>query len=439
MSKKSIIFVLFGATGDLAVKKIFPALQALTDEGGLGATPHIIAVSRRDWTDAHLHTFLKEKNASLGADFLKHVSYANVDIEKGEGFDGLVTIVKKLQKGASESEVVYYTSLAPTHQEKAIMGLKEAGLLARPKGGADAVSDRPRLLIEKPFGTDLKTAKKLDKMLLAFLEEDQIFRVDHYLAKDTMLGIMNLREKTPEFLDVISAATVESIRVRIFEEKGIDSRGASYDGVGAFRDVGQNHLLEMLAVVAADLPKKVGRGGFDWAAARTAVFEALMPPTKTCDLSRRGQYEGYAKETGVKPGSETETAFEVITSLSSGRLKGAQLILEAGKKMGVSEAVIEVTFKESSELPHSMTFSIQPEQEIIVENADGSKDVFDIAKTRDAYGNLIMDAVLGASRSFVGSKEIEALWSYADRVVACWSKVPLETYSSSKPFISLVK
>jgi glucose-6-phosphate 1-dehydrogenase len=163
--------------------------------------------------------------------------------------------------------------------------------------------------------------------------------------------------------------------------------------------------------------------------------ERLSPPAKTCDESRRGQYEEYARERGVKLGSQTETAFEIRTSLSSGKLKGVELVLESGKKMLSYEAFVRIVFKDISGIPKSMKFSLQPRQEIAIENRDGNSDIFEIPVTGDAYANVIRCALQGEEREFVGPEEIEALWAYADRVVDCWSRVPLEIYSDKKPFL----
>lgn len=439
---RPVIFVLFGATGDLAVKKIFPALAALAAEGKLGSAHQVVAVSRREWTDVDFHAFLAEKSdAKLDPDFLSCVSYVRADVERCIGFDDLAAAVKKLQAAMPDAEVLYYASLAPVHQRGMIESLKKAKLLER-SGPHSGAKDLPKLLLEKPFGTDLKSARALDKLLLSFLREDQIYRVDHYLGKDTVRAIMDLRENTPHFLDVVSRENVASIRVRIFEQKGIDGRGASYDSVGAFRDVGQNHILEMLAVLIAELPKARNANralAVNWNAARAKALARLAPPAKTCALSRRGQYEGYLSEANVEPDSETETAFEVITNLSSGKLKGVPILLEAGKKMPRSEAFVEIAFKEVSDLPVRMTFRVQQDQDILIENRDGSVDAFEIPKTRDAYGNVILAALEGSLRGFAGADEIEALWSYADRIVACWSKVPLEVYGPTKPLRSLIQ
>ena len=412
---KPIIFVLFGATGDLALRKIFPAIETLYDEGIFGAEPNIIAVSRRDWDTSQLlsHAGISEKN------FTKIVSYSKVDIEHGIGYADLYKKIEKLKEKNPNSQVMIYLSLAPRHQSNVIESLAREKILSR----GDV-----KLLMEKPFGTDEKSAHELDKLLVSLIDENQIYRIDHYLGKDTIMAIMDMHDKTAEFSKIMSRENVNSIRIRLWEEKGIDGRGASYDHVGAFRDVGQNHMLEMFAVLAADVPHE------SWHDARTHVLKHLTPPAQTCELSDRGQYENYTKEVGVAIGSQTETAFEVTTSLSAGKLANVPIILQSGKKMPASEVFIEIIFKDIIGIPKRMIFYVQPQQEIITEYIDGKKDIFKIPKTNDAYANIIKAAILGQSREFVGRQEIEALWRYADHVVACWGKVPLRIYNNEKPF-----
>ncbi len=417
------VFILFGATGDLALKKIFPALDALYKTDAKEKLSHVIAVSRRDWNSSDFHSHIRTSAKGLSEEFINKIEYSKVDIDHGTGFVELSRTVTALQKEGTE--IIIYLSLAPRYQASVVRSLFDSKILTKGKG---------KLLIEKPFGTDEKTAKELDKLLLGKINDSQVYRVDHYLGKDTIRAIMDLHENTRDFDKLISKESVESIHVRLFESKGIDGRGASYDGVGAFRDVGQNHMLEMLAVVAAELGKGKDKGKM-WQKARAHVFKHLSPPAKTCDESRRAQYEGYQDEKGVPAGSQTETAFEIRTSLASGKLKGTLLVLESGKKMPSSEAFIKVFFKEVSGIPKSMTFSVQPLQEIVIENRNGHIDTFEIPFTADAYANVISCALVGNEREFVGSEEIEALWAYADRVVGCWDKVPLEIYSEKKPFL----
>lgn len=421
--KKDLLFVLFGATGDLAAKKILPSIEALMNAGEIGGGSRVVAVSRRDWTDRDYLDFLcKERGSVCDPKFGSRVSYAKVDIALGTGHKELKEKLDVIMSERPNTELLVYFSLAPDLYVTAFKDLVEAGILS--------VGSRGKLMIEKPFGTDQKSACALDKLLLSKLDESQILRVDHYLGKDTVRAMMDIHEGASHMSELISSDAVASIRVRLFETKGIDGRGASYDGVGAFRDVGQNHMLEILAALCADIDMAES-----WQEARAKLVERLVAPIKTCELSRRGQYEGYDQEKGVKGSSQTETAFHIETTLKSGKLKGVPLYLESGKKMPSSEAYAEIVFKEVSGLPKKMVFSIQPEQKISIENRDGSIEEFEVPKTFDAYGNIILAALNGREREFVGREEIEALWGYADHVVACWGKVPLEMYSDQKPFL----
>lgn len=431
IKRRPIIFVLFGATGDLAVRKIFPALKTLHTAGVFPPDSRIIAVSRRDWDDTR---FLSHIGAESG-DFAKLVSYSRVDIDHGMGYGELHGEIESLKRKNQKAEVIVYLSLAPRYQAQVTEALAREKIIVR--GGG-------KLLIEKPFGTDEKSAKNLDKLISSFLNENQVYRVDHYLGKDTVMAIMNLHESTENFSLLLSKKNISSIRVRLFETRGVEERGASYDHVGAFRDVGQNHMLMMLATLTADVSEK------SWQIARADVLKRLAPPAKTCELSHRGQYEGYRDEIGVKLDSEIETAFEITTSLSAGKLAGVPLILEAGKKMPVSEVFMEIKFKKTAGLPRKMLFNVQPSREVLIEYAGdsgrgsgesdggdnvGRRAVFEIPGTGDAYANVIEAAISGRSHEFVGREEIEALWRYSDHVVACWDRVPLQIYGENKPFL----
>ncbi|MFA6158832.1 MAG: hypothetical protein WC763_04420 [Candidatus Paceibacterota bacterium] len=423
---KPSTFILFGSTGDLAVKKIFPALEALFLAGNPDMPTKIIAVSRREWGVADFLAFLSESRAVDGrgvpydAGFLALIEYAKVDIADHSGYEALEAMV--------EGEATAYLSLAPQHHKAVIENLREENIISQGRG---------KLLIEKPFGIDEESAFALNDLLFEVMNEDQVYRIDHYLGKDALRALMDIHEKTPEFDAMLVSENVASIRVSMLEGIGIFGRGASYDGVGAFRDIGQNHVLEMLAVLVADVPELTtdAARGHMWQVARAAVLGRLASPRDTCELLRRGQYEGYLSEVGVNPGSETETAFEVITSFSSGRLAGVPLTLQGGKRMGSSEVEMEIIFKERTELPRSIVVHVQPTQQIVTTEQDGSVETFVIPKTGDAYANVLADAFAGRARDFVGAEEIQYLWRYTDRVVGCWEKVPLESYGEERPFL----
>lgn len=401
--------MLFGATGDLAVQKLFPALYSLYKSGELKTCSKIIAVSRRPWSTVDFLSFLSsQKGPSYEESFLKLIQYTKVEIDGDEGYDELGDII--------EGEPIIYLSLAPHNHSKVIKSLKRAKILKNGKG---------KLLIEKPFGTDEKSAKVLNNLVDGFLKENQIYRVDHYLGKATVRATMRLHRLTPGLEALIDKDHVASIRVRFFELSGVNGRGASYDTVGAFRDVGQNHVLEMLATLAASGKHRKPR---------TKILESLAPASKTCGLLRRGQHAGYKKEPKVNPDSNTETAFEAIMSPTHGALEGVMVTLEGGKYMPKSEVFTEVTFKDFSDLPRSMIFSVRPKEEIVIIERDGTRDVFSIADGRDAYENVIADAILGRMDFFVGRDEVEALWRYADQVTSCFKEIPLQMYDNEHHF-----
>lgn len=375
--------MLFGATGDLAQKKILPALQAISAEGVFSVNSRIVGVSRRDWDDAGFIQHLSKSLAvPLRPDFEKKLAYAKINLDTNEGYVALADRILSLKKDMPHAEVLIYLSLAPQYHPIALQSLLKVGLVGK---------DSTKLLLEKPFGTSEKTAHALNDLLAQHLDERHVYRIDHYLSKAGAERMMTHVRKAQE---------IKSVRVLLLEEKGIDGRGESYDGVGAFRDVGQNHMLEMVAIALADTHSG------DWQAARASVIRRLVPPEKTCIDFRRGQYVGYLSEKGVKPGSETETAFKVVTMLDK-----VLITLESGKAMNRSEASVTITYR------------------------DGRVEVFDFRSGTDAYETMIKAALVGSMKEFVGKEEVIALWNYADHAFACWDRVPLEIYSAEKPFL----
>ncbi len=382
-TQQDVIFILFGATGDLAQKKIIPALSQLCEANVFSDNSRIITVSRRDWDSSQFVEFAQRSvSQKLSPALVSKVSYTKVDIDAGVGYGELADLVSRYTKNMPDTQVVMYLSLAPHYHASVIEQLSRANLLIRSK---------TKLLIEKPFGTDGGTARSLNTLLESYLDENDIYRIDHYLSKGAAQNIMN---------GVCSQKTISSITARLCEQKGIDGRGESYDPVGAFRDVGQNHMLEMAALALA--AKTTG----DWQKARAEALIKLVPPKNTCADFRRGQYEGYHAEKGVAQGSQTETAFKVVTYA-----QGTHVELIGGKQMSKNEVSLTITY------------------------TDGSSDYFDFSTGPDAYQTMIRAGLAGSRREFVGKEEAFALWSYADRARECWSEVPLEIYSKERPFL----
>ena len=399
--KYKTVFVILGATGDLSTGKIIPALFELRKKmAHFGARSpseahkrqdvpfSVVAVSRRPWSDDDFRDFLgREKYDN---DFLQSVHYKTVFFDTCVGSSELKDFLREI--GGKKTKYIFYVSMAPTLYDTALRCMKKNKLLS--------VGDS-KILVEKPFGLDLKSSKKLNALALSFLEHKQIYRVDHYLGKEALRALTEVQEKSDTLSRIISNKTVASIRVKIFEDFGVKDRGASYDSVGAFRDVGQNHILQMLSVVSVKPPRATAPAS--WHSARAKVVEALeISKIKI----RRGQYFGYTKEKNVAKDSKTETFFSLQTYFKSGKLAGVPVVLESGKKMSTREASITVEFKNG--------------------------ETFDILVEGEAYEHILEAAVADKRELFVGSREIFAAWKFVDVVAKKFSKIPLEIYKPGK-------
>lgn len=418
MARQGLNFVVFGATGDLAVKKIFPALSWLLKDGVLPEQSRIIAVSRRDWDTAAFRSFLYESDSLVSKELLETIEYVDVDFDVRRGYDNL----KKKIDETNSNQTIIYLSLSPFWFKTVIDDLKNAAILE--KGDT-------KILLEKPFGTDTVSANELNEQLLAFLDASQIYRVDHYLGKETIQALMDEHERSPKLRQILSNKTLARVIVELSETKGIDGR-ASYDPVGAFRDVAQNHMLEMLAVLLAEYPRSHQENA--WPNARAEVIDSLAQPTKESVFIRRGQYLDYLSERGVAQNSNTETAFELKTVFAKGELAGVEVVLKSGKKLSRNYAGISLTFLPIGNLPQEIRFEIQPKAQLVIRQKDGHETFIDLEKNQDAYQNVITDAITGEARRFVGEKEVLAAWRYTDSVLPILRATSVEKYSSETPF-----
>jgi glucose-6-phosphate 1-dehydrogenase len=301
--------------------------------------------------------------------------------------------------------------------------------------------------VEKPFGRDLDHAHYLEDKLSVLFREEQIYRIDHYLAKDALQNILAFRFSNSIFEDNWNREYVEAVYIKVFENIDVRNRGAFFDGVGALRDVGQNHMLQMLALIAMDKPET-----FDAAAMRTArarVLGALRLPTQA-DVDTtlfRGQYEGYRATPNVDPASVTETYFAIKTFVDLPAWKDVPFYLEHGKAMEESRAEITVRFRSPKtcvcgtgtphEHPNFVRFTVSPHQKITIRfwvRKPGSKYdlapndlVFDRHSTlpegstlAEAYEEVLFDGICGDQTLFVSSAEQEAAWTYVTTILKLW-------------------
>ncbi len=451
------IFVVLGATGDLMTKKIVPALFSLHEKKKLPPKFRLLGVSRREWADGdfrdHVRSILdvkapRAKTAAVES-FLKLAAYHKLTFHERHDYEALKVALRNIDdRWGVCTNKLFYLSVPPQFYDVILENLHASGL-TEPCGPEEGWT---RVIIEKPFGNDEKTGKALDARLTKLFKEEQIFRVDHYLGKEMLQNILAFRFKNDLFEGEWNRHFVESIRIRLFESLGVEDRGGFYDGVGALRDVGQNHLLQMLALVTMERPENDSADAIR--AARAALLDTLATPSmkEATERSFRAQYEGYRKVKGVAAESETETYFRITGCLVGDRWSEVPIVMEAGKRMGAARKEIEVVLRGGK---NRIVIRLEPKEGIQIifsakkhgfdfETEERSLE-FDFRETQaiheqytEEYQKLILDCVVGDQTLFVSSEEIAAMWRFTDPFIAAWKKelVPLRRYAPDSPLIA---
>jgi len=462
------VFVILGATGDLIAKKIVPALFELYKAKRLPKRLSIIGFSRRDLTDEvfrkHVAHIIKEKGVNsdrkLTEVFLKLFSYQQGRFESLSDYKKLAKILGRIDdEWRVYSNKLFYLAVPPKHYKTIFTNLSKAGLTEPYSPEEARLPDGQgwtRVLVEKPFGQDLKTAEELDVMLGNLFREEQIYRIDHYLGKEMLQNILTFRFSNNIFEQSWSNKFIEKIEIRLLETGGVETRGAFYDGVGALRDVGQNHLLQMLALITMQAPESFS--GEPVRRERAEIL-ATLKVAKNPEIKKssyRAQYEGYRDIEGVDKNSKTETYFKIQGFLDSPRWRGVPVAFESGKRMNKQIKEIAVTFKHPTPClcqpgtPHTyrnrVIFALEPKEEIrlelwskkpgfalVVEKKEFSLPYRSPKKKRqytEEYEKLLLDSFLGDQTSFISTDEVSAMWRFIDQIISAWRKdaVPLESY-----------
>lgn len=460
MEQKNIptILVILGVTGDLAAKKIIPALFNLYEKEQLPKLFSIVGYGRRPWKDSDVQAYVLEVMAKHGKvhhpglqEFIQKFAYQEGLFETVDGYEQLA---KRLGTQDEEwkacSNKLFYLSVPPEQYEVILEHIKSTGLSV-------PCSDETgwtRILVEKPFGKDAASAEALDERLGTMFREEQIYRIDHYLAKEALQNILTFRFANDIFENVWSNEFIERIDIRGWEQLGVESRGSFYDGIGALRDVGQNHLLQMLALITMDHP-----GVLTSEAIRTARYELVRQlriphGDHVQQRTYRAQYDGYRDIVGVRTDSNTETYFKAEVGLHHPKWRGVPVMIEWGKRMGEVKKDIVVTFKHvtpclcppEGHRQNTVTFSLEPEEKISVslwakqpglnyQMAQKSLE-FSLRGTEqrtqyvEEYEKLLLDAVQGDQTLFVSTEEVKAMWQAVDPIVEAWKNdvVPLAAY-----------
>lgn len=452
------ILVIFGATGDLTRRKLIPALFRLYQDKALPEFMHIVGFARRTISDADFQAYVVEVLTHPGSDatvvdqFSHMFSYRAGDFTDPNAFEGLAELLgKQDSQWRTCANKLFHLAVAPEHYEGILNNLSASGLTAScgPEEGWT------RVLVEKPFGKDLETSQALDGLLAKLFLEEQIYRIDHYLGKDTVQNILAFRFSNT-FLDPAwDARSIASITITLHEAITIEGRGAFYDGIGALRDVGQNHMLQLLALFTMDNP-----GEFDALSireARARILESLetMDAQDIARSTMRAQYEGYGQEEGVASQSQTETFFRIESRLNLSKWRGVPIVLQSGKALEKSVVEVVVEFRHHTpclcpsdqHFTNTLRYEVQPHEgitmsfwakkpgnEMVVEEKSFSFDyekAFSGSEFLDAYAKLMLDAIEGNQTSFVSTEEITASWKFIDPIVRAWNEnaVPLLSYS----------
>ena len=442
---------IFGGTGDLTRKKLAPALLDLFAGGHLPEVFEIVGFSRRELTTADYRTFIREAIQEKGHPhdmvmlerFLAHVRYVVGDFTDISDYEKLYTEVRSIDEehGQCMSKLIYL-AVPPQFYDEIFDKLAASKLTSV----CSSDGSWTRVVVEKPFGSDLETARRLDAKLESLFKEEQIYRIDHYLAKETIENLLAFRFSNALFEPIWNKEHIERIHVSMHEEFGVGGRGAFYDGVGALRDVGQNHILQMLALTTMERPENMSASAIR--SSRAMLLDSLKLPNGETKMVR-GQYHGYRTHEGVDLHSETETYFCLTAHIDSSRWKGVPIVLEAGKKLSDTRTDITVYFKHPDSClcggeheQNIVTFRIQPNEGISVHFL-AKKPGFDYTlqdrtlsfdyglgahELPDAYERVLFDAIRGDQTLFPSSKEILAQWRYITPVLHQWSSLPLKEY-----------
>ena len=416
------VLVLFGATGDLSKKKLMPALYELEKHGRL--TVPVIGVARSDWTDEAFRTHARESILAVYPDadpaIIESVCQ-RLDLVQGDYADTATwdTLVATLDKHNSQS-AVFYMAIPPSIFPQVAESLASVGL-----------NDRGRIVVEKPFGRDLQSAIDLNATLHKVFPEERIFRIDHYLGKESVEDLLVFRFSNTLLEPIWNRNYVRSVQITMAETIGVEGRGSFYDGVGAIRDVVQNHLMQVLALCAMEPP--VGPDSSYLQDEKAKVFAAMRPVDPGCLV--RGQYVGYRDEEGADKNSTIETFAALKLEIDSWRWAGVPWYIRAGKALATAATEVVVEFREPPSLlfdeaggpppgrnlvhfrlgkSDGVTFSLQaktPGPHLDSQNVDVAVDfAAALGERREAYERLLDDALAGLPRRFAREDIVELTW-----------------------------
>ncbi len=446
--------VILGGSGDLSKRKLLPALLDLYVSGnmpndfniiGLARTPRTsdeyrLIVSESIRTGAHNHSI---ENIEL---FCSHISYVTGNFDDSQSYKNLNAALSEYELSHKQNtNKLFYLAVPPAYYASIFEHLSTCCVLQQ----QDTETYWSRILVEKPFGSNLESAKKLEQTLSSLFQEQQIFRIDHYLAKEAVQNILSFRFANVLFSNIWNKDSIHEVRIKMHEKIGIESRGQFYDNIGALRDVGQNHLLQLLALVAMDEPDTFTHE--EIRLKRADILKNLRPVTDISKDVLKAQYDDYTNEEGVAAGSTTETFFRIKTYIDTPKWQNVPFYIEAGKSLQNKSVVIEVVFNDVASglfdttncktIGNIITLTIEPEQSIeLTFNAKQSGYGYQLEQRhfrlphqhedgiKNSYEKVLLDCIAGDQTLFTSTEEVFAAWNFITPILENWNTLPLHNY-----------
>ncbi|HLC93340.1 MAG TPA: glucose-6-phosphate dehydrogenase [archaeon] len=426
-------FIILGATGDLAQKKLFPALHGLLKMKRLGDDFFVVGAGRKDYAREAFVEEVKKNipkiNEEAWGKLSERIYYFQLDFDQPDSqFVKLGEFIAQAEeKHNTKGNRLFYLATLPSHFKGIADNIKKNGLAETKEGWC-------RVVFEKPFGSDQKSARELNNTLTKVFDEKQIYRIDHYLGKELVQSIGILRAGNRIFSPIWNKENIDHVQINLIENFGVGTRGNFYDTQGALKDVGQNHLLQLLCLTAMEIPTR-----FDEKCIRNEKVKILKKAKISKDDVVLGQYEGYLDEVGVKKGSQTETYFAMKLLINNRRWKGVPFYLRSGKNLDKKFASIYIRFKEPNYTvfenqqlnPNYLVIQIQPDDGMLVQlngKVPGEKMKIQPVKmtfchecafgpnTPQAYETLLHEAIAGDQSAFIRADEVEYSWKVFDKI-----------------------
>jgi glucose-6-phosphate 1-dehydrogenase len=465
---ESVTVVIFGASGDLTQRKLIPALFNLVREGLLPADLRLVGYARRPKSDAQFraeqhagvaaHSRVQPLDEALWQRFAAGLHYHAGSFDDPDGYSGLRMRLEQLEAATDVApgagNRLFYLATPPEAYPLIVSQLGAAGLSGKP---AACPGERgwTRIVIEKPFGRDLASAEALNAHVLGVFDERQVYRIDHYLGKETVQNILAFRLGNSIFEPLWNRRYVEHVQITVAEQIGVEGRGGYYDTAGAIRDMVQNHMLQVLALTAMEPP-----AAFSAEAVRNEKVKALqairpLDPASIDTLTVRGQYAGYEAEPGVTAGSVTETYVALRLQIDNWRWAGVPFYLRTGKALPRRLTEVAIQFRQpplalfghadheghdgpDGEMePNQLVLRIQPDEAITLQIGlkppGAAMELRPVTldfryaagfdrPTPEAYERLLLDALLGDATLFIRRDEVEAAWSFITPILARWAE-----------------